>query len=335
MKKLQILFFVVLFAVLLASTRESCVINRSVRDTVRSAESTSEESNGSARSEEDTDWARYKAELDKAARDHLRRQDEMLAAFLAGLEKKAPGRFNTARNAIPAVRSNLSGFKATAAMVKDLALDTTKGGNRLENRIETVIEVPFVRPLVRARESVLADCDAFAAQLEAEARAYHEEIGRAKARLPRNLRVRADAAGLGKLIERDKAVMHRYVHKAVETTIAVSLEAAFARSTVAAIREIVLIVGKKAVAKGTVTVALPFVDGPIPIGDLLAVGGAAWTAWDVHHLARVLPGKIETQLRATVDQTQRDTLAEAALFARKARDAYAASAAELGRAAVK
>ena len=106
MKKLQILFFVVLFAVLLASTRESCVINRSVRDTVRSAESTSEESNGSARSEEDTDWARYKAELDKAARDHRRRQDEMLAAFLAGLEKKAPGRFNTARNAIPAVRSN-------------------------------------------------------------------------------------------------------------------------------------------------------------------------------------------------------------------------------------
>jgi hypothetical protein len=108
-------------------------------------------------------------------------------------------------------------------------------------------------------------------------------------------------------------------------------EVAFARSTFAAVRELVLILGGKAVAKGGITIALPFVDGPIPVGDILAVGGAAWTAWDIHKLARVLPDAIENQLRATVDQTQRDTLAEVARFAREARDAYTASAAELLR----
>ena len=343
MKTIKTLFFLVLFAVLFASTRTSCSIESSSRKAVRAAtdpsaapadSGTKDKAKAKARAEAEA-WARYRAAVDAAGKAHLARLDAMYGDFLRGLHEKGPSRFVAVRNSVPAVKRSVSGFKTAGKMVKDIALDTAKGGDRFERRIEGLLEVPFVRPLARARESIFADCETFASKLAAEARAYREEIGRAQAGLPEKLRLRVNDAGFQALVERDKAAMRKLGRKAVENAACVAFEAAFAKSTYAAARELVMILGGKAVAKGGLTIALPFVDGPIPVGDILAVGGAAWTAWDVHKLARVLPDAIENQLRATVDQTQRDTLAEAARFAKEAHDACAVSAVELGRAAVK
>ncbi len=339
MKTIKTLFFLMLFAVLFASTRTACSIERSSREAVRAASEPPATGTPIAPpaepSADEIAWGRYRAAVDAAGKAHLARLDAMYGDFLRGLYEKGPSRFVAVRNSVPAVKRSVSGFKTAGKMVKDIALDTAKGGDRFERRIEGLLEVPFVRPLSRAREGVFADCETFASKLAAEARAYREEIGRAQAVLPEKLRLRVNDAGFQALVERDKAAMRKLGRKAVENAACVAFEAAFAKSTYAAARELVMILGGKAVAKGGLTIALPFVDGPIPVGDILAVGGAAWTAWDVHKLARVLPDAIENQLRATVDQTQRDTLAEAARFAREAHDACAVSAVELGRAAVK
>ncbi len=339
MKTIKTIFFLVLFAVLFASTRTSCSIERSSREAVRAAAEPPAAKAPSAPpaglSADEIAWARYRAAVDAAGKAHLARLDRIYGDFLRGLSEKGPSRFASVRNAVPAIRRSVSGFKTAGKMVKDITLDQAKGGDRFERRLESLLETPFVRPLARAREGIFADCDTCAARLAAEARAYREEIGRAQAELPRPLQIRANNKGFQALVERDKATMREFASKARETAVGVALEAAFARSTYAAVRKLVTILGGKAVGKGAITVALPFVDGPIPVGDILAVGGAAWTAWDVHKLARVLPDAIENQLRATVDQTQRDTLAEAARFAREAHDACVASAVELGRAAAK
>lgn len=339
MKTIKTIFFLGLFAVLFASTRTSCSIERSSREAVRAAAEPPAAKAPAAPpagpSADEIAWARYRAAVDAAGKAHLARLDAMYGDFLRGLHEKGPSRFAAVRDSVPAVKRSVSGFKTAGKMVKDIALDKAKGGDRFERRIEGLLEIPFVRPLSRARESIFADCETFASKLAAESRAYREEIGRAQAGLPEKLRLRVNDAGFQALVDRDKAMMRKLGRKAVENAACVAFEAAFAKSTYAAARELVLILGGKAVAKGGLTVALPFVDGPIPVGDILAVGGAAWTAWDVHKLARVLPDAIENQLRATVDQTQRDTLAEAARFAREAHDACVASAVELGRAAAK
>lgn len=336
MKTLKIVFFLVLFATLFASTRNSCAIRRSAEQAGGAAAGSAASVPGSVAptgpTEEEKAWRRYLAELDAAGRAHQDRLDGLRDDFLLGLGQKGPGRFGTARNAVPGIVHSVSGFKKTSKIVKDLALDKTRGGDRLERRFEAILG-PFVRQLVRAQESIRSDCNEYAADVEAEARAYREEIGRLQGKLPKELVLRPDDAALKARIESDRTMLRRYAAKAGETTIAVALEAVFVRSTIAAIRDLVLRIGGKAVAKGTASAVAPLADGPLPIGDAIAVIGFAWTAWDVRELSRVLPREMEGQLRATVDETQRDTLASAARFAREVHDAYAASAAALARTA--
>ena len=77
----------------------------------------------------------------------------------------------------------------------------------------------------------------------------------------------------------------------------------------------------------------PAADGPLPIGDIIAVGGAIWTACDIYDLVDVLPKEIENSLKGTVDSLQAQTVEAVSNAAKQTRAAHEQAARSLAASA--
>ena len=279
------------------------------------------------------DIQRFNVEVAQALDRHLARIGELAAEFESGLRERGPARFASARNAIPRIRDSFDGFGVMTGVVKDGAMDKVLGGDRLETRFNAALDGPFVRPCARAGASLLADFETFQAQLEAETEAFREEIGAAHGRLPDAVKADFPLEILQHGMDRAFADLRRMPLRAGLVAGAAAIEAATIRGTAAAAKRLALWFGAKAIGKAAVTAGAPAADGPLPVGDVIAVGFAIWTVADIVDLQNVLPREIAKSLTEAVDRMQSQTIATISDAARKAYDAYVAAARDLARSA--
>lgn len=277
--------------------------------------------------------ARYRADVDAATKRHMARLRTMHADFDRGLRERAPARFQKARTAIPRIRSSLVGFKSCSRIVADATKDKMDKGDRLSRRFSRMLDKPFLRPCANAATGIAADTETFIKRLDAESAAFREQLASACAGLPPAVQDSVPVETFRKDVAKIESQLHNYARNAVWTTVAVGAEAVFVRSTIAACRDLVLLAGGKAIAKASASSAAPLVDGPAIIGDIVAVGGFAWTAYDVYKLQKKLPDAFAKSLRGTVDRLEHDTLAEARRLSQLALERHLDAAATLSFAA--
>ena len=279
------------------------------------------------------DIQRYNAEVAQALDRHLARIGELAAEFESGLRERGPGRFAAARAAIPGIRQSFDGFGVMSGVVKDGAMDKVFGGDRLEKRFSQALDVPFIQPCARAGASLIADFDEFRARLGAETEAFREEIGAAHSRLPDDLLADFPVETLQRGMDAAFNDLRWMPIRAGAVSAAAAIEAATIRGTVAAARRLALWFGAKAIGKAAVTAGAPVADGPLPVGDAIAVGFAIWTIADIVDLQNVLPREIAKSLTEAVDRMQSQTIATVLDAARKTHAAHAAAARDIARAA--
>lgn len=275
----------------------------------------------------------YDAEVRAAWNRYQKRIAERTEAFAADLRKNGPSRFDTARAAIPGIRKEFGKMSVMTGVVKDGALDKVRGGDRLERRLAGAVEKPFIVPCVRAGESLAADGEAFIRGLEKEYAAFCAELDAAGRKWPEAVPAEFSADALRTGLDRAGKVLSAMPFKATLTAGETILEAVTFRATLAALRRLVLKVSGKAIGKATATVVAPACDGPFPVGDILAVGFAAWTVADIYELTQVLPREIGKALERSVEETQKDTIRSVEKAARKAADAYRKAGQDLAKAA--
>lgn len=279
------------------------------------------------------DIQRYNAEVADALDRQLRRLGELAAAFEAGLRKNGPRRFDGVRAAIPRIRDSFDGFGPMADVVWDGAKDKVLGGDRLGTRFDKALDGPFVQPCARAGAGLIADLETFQARLEAETKAFREEIGTAHGKLPETVKADFPLDTLQRGMDRAFADLRRIPLHAGAVAGAAAIEAATIRGTAAAAKRLALWFGGKTIGKLAAGIGAAAADGPFPFGDFIAVGLAAWTAHDIYDLQNVLPREIAKSLTAAVDGMQAKTIDMVSDAARKAHAAYAAAARDLARAA--
>ena len=251
---------------------------------------------------------RYNDAVSAALDRHLARLEKIAGEFEEGLRKKGPNRFDGVRAAIPGIRKSFASFGAMKGVVVDGALDQAFGGDRLQERFNAALEEPFMLPCARAGQSLVADYETFAARMAAEDAAFREELAAAHGRLPDDVRVDFPIETLRENMAQTYGALRGMPLKAGLVAAEVAIEAACIKTTVSAVRNLALRLGGKAIAKGAASAIAPAADGPLPIGDLVAVGGAIWTASDIYALVDVLPKEIERSLKGTVDSLQTQTI---------------------------
>lgn len=276
---------------------------------------------------------RYNDAVSDALDRHLDRLDKIAGEFEEGLRKKGPNRFDGVRAAIPGIRKSFASFGAMKGVVVDGALDKAFGGDRLQERFNAALDKPFMQPCARAGQSLVADYETFAARIAAEDAAFREELAAAHGDLPEDIRVDFPIETLRENMAQTYGALRGMPLKAGLVAAEVAIEAACIKTTVSAVRNLALRFGGKAIAKGAASAVAPAADGPLPIGDIIAVGGAIWTACDIYDLVDVLPKEIEKSLKGTVDSLQTQTIEAVSNAAKQTRAAHEQAARTLAASA--
>ena len=272
---------------------------------------------------------RYNDEVSAALDRHLAALDKIAEDFEQQLRTTVPARFDEARAAIPEIRESFAGVKTMGAIVKDGAFDKVNGGDRLQNRFNAMLEKPFMQPCARAGESLIADYDTFAARMNAEDAAFREELASAHGKLPDSVRVAFPIETLRtNMAQTYEALKVMPLKAGLLVAADLAIEPA-----IKAVRNLVLKFGGKTIAKGAASAVAPVADGPLPVGDVIAIGGFIWTGIDIVNLTKVLPNEIGKSLNETVDTLQAQTIDAASKAARETRAAHEKAARELAAAA--
>lgn len=298
----------------------------------------------------------FKESVKSREKAHLHRLSVRRDRFIRGLHNSGPNRFLNAYAAIPIIKESVSSFAAMSGIVKDAALDQIRGGTRLDDRITASIDGPFIQPCLRAREQLIEDCEAYAQELDVETKRFLNEIEISFNDLETNIHDLLEKELPLDRFESDlRPIVVTMRGRGVDTEInlgAVALEAKdiastflslkrivlnpgatakllfspkrFIKSAITSIRSLVIKSAGKTAAKAGASVVASQADSPLPgPGDVVAVAGLIWTAWDIHQLLQVVPGEIEKGLISTVEELQRDTLTTLEQEAVRIHDGYA------------
>ena len=257
----------------------------------------------------------------------LRQQIEMLTngyqadcsrivtQYMNLLESNVDSDFSQARNSIPRVVDDLSGFGACVKLSYKAAKDRLKDTNDFQEAYMEVIDGPIVQPSLRAHRTANEMLQMLDQRLKERYAQYSVDLAAACGRGVQESQIPAsDLARLEECISNVAAYAQRYQAQKLMTAVGVAVEAIFIRQTCSAI----VTLFAKPVAKicgslgaGAICAAA---DGPIPIGDIvggvLAIGGFAWTAYDVYEVMSVMPKRLESELRDGINETKDHLLSD-------------------------
>lgn len=244
-----------------------------------------------------TDVARIRAAYEKAVQSQYE-------AFLDAVGQTTEVEFGKVKAGIDGTVKQFGTMSRCAGLVKTMVLDKLGGGTRTADSLRADLEADYYRGLYDARDHVVACVEALRSNLEAARRAFGADVKRELALdiLPGDEAYDALLIQQGEEIEGAKRAL---TSKQLDAGVNVALEAYCFRETVAVVTKVL---GKTVVRQaGTMAAGAgaSVADGPLPIGDCLAVvvvtGSAVWTAVDVYQATKTLPRDLARILEETTD----------------------------------
>lgn len=251
----------------------------------------------------------------------------IVSQYMNLLESNIESDFSQARNSIPRVVDDLSGFGACVKLSYKAAKDRLKGTNDFQEAYMAVIDGPIVQPSLRAHRTANEMLQMLDHRLKERYAQYSVDLAAACGRGVQESQIPAsDLARLEECINNVAAYAQQYQAQKLMTAVGVTIEAIFIRQTCSAI----VTLFAKPVAKisgslgaGAICAAA---DGPIPIGDVvggvLAIGGLAWTAYDVYEVTSVMPKRLESELRDGINETKDHLLSDSRTQAHEIMQTY-------------
>lgn len=290
--------------------------------------SLSEDQSAKARALEE----KFRQKVLQKEREFQQKNNEIIDNFESQLQEIINRNFNAAENAIPSVVKDFSGFGACNKLCFKMVKDKIKGTSDAQAAIETSLN------------KVLDPCSAGTAEVDNLLKSYEilltENSNQFRSSIAEELKnpeyIGLDTSAIEK-IANDIIRVYGSVSKSVKSTVAAEVgagfELLFIRSTCRTLTAIFAKTVAKMAGSATAGVILAAADGPLPIGDAVAGGiavvGLAWTAWDIRQAMKVLPEKLDRQLRDSVTKYRSEVNKSAKEQAQKLLDEYRKSTKEL------
>lgn len=260
------------------------------------------------------------------------KNNELLDDFESKLREIINRNFDAAENAIPSVVNDFSGFGACNKLCYKMAKDKIKGTSDAQEAIEESLN------------KALDHCSSGVAEVDNLLKNYEirlaENSNQFRASIAEELKnpeyISLDASIIKKIAQ-DINIIHTSVYRNVTSTvvaeIGAALELLFIRTTCQTLTSIFAKTVAKMAGSATAGVILAAADGPLPVGDVIggtiAVAGLTWTAYDIYQAMKVLPEKLDRQLRDSVAQYRSEINKNAKDQAQKLFEEYRNSAKEL------
>jgi len=185
-------------------------------------------------------------------------------------------------------------------LITDFAQDKVFGGRRASDRVESCA-TGLTEPMKSAAVRTIELLDSLALELAAVNNRYAMKVGDV---------IESHKAALPKMtLEHLAAVPHGLAPKVTNQVGAATLAVTFEGFTVGATQKAIanlraMLVRKLGpqITKAVTGVGAAAADGPLPFGDILTVGLALWTVWDVVSLPGDIRADVRSHFEAAVNQ---------------------------------
>ena len=280
--------------------------------------------------------ARYRKEVEEVLADYSKDLQLVSVKFERNLSQGRAA-FTAVRNNIPKAVAPYKGFKKNCKLVKAVATDKIKKTDKTGELVRNDFMGPVFTPALTAAGQLYGANVTYRNDLEAARQRASQRLVIAARHLPSLPAVLSVEDALAKRTAAVSAGCARALSAAASAAtgvgVAAGFEALFVSQTVRAIVNLCVGTSAKAAGKAAVSTAAPAADGPLPIGDIIAVGGFIWTAYDIYHMTKTMPREMQKGLTEAVDKIESDSMAEVRGNARKAMEIYRAEESAMHRAA--
>ncbi len=275
---------------------------------------------------------KFRQKVLQEERKFQQKNNELLDDFEFKLREILNRNFDAAENAIPSVVKDLSGFGACNKLCYKMAKDKIKGTSDAQDAIEEAIN------------KVLDHCSAGTAEVDSLLKDYEirlaENSNQFRASIAEDLKnpefISLDTSAIEKIaqdIVKIQSSVYQNVQSAIAAEVGAALELLFIRTTYQTLSSIFAKTVAKMAGSATAGVIFAAADGPLPVGDVIgggiAVVGLGWTAWDIRQAMKILPEKLDRQLRDSVAEYRSEINKNARNQAQKLFDEYRQSTKEL------
>lgn len=260
-----------------------------------------------AHAEREEAWRKFQSRVRELRERHDARNRELFDRFRREAAAAGEADYRRALGNVDGAVARFGDFATCGKLLWAMADDRMRGGNSASVLIAGVLGETVVSPCAAAARSSAELLNNFTHRLQENDNLLRAEVALGLEDLHR------DAAGTSVAARRFLAdlggVSTGAGELAAETALA-SLGTAFEllllRQTAAAA---VKLTGKSA-AKLGISAAAPFADGPLPVGDVIALVGFGWSVYDICRIKKVLPGRMAEALRSAIEEFRNGTRRE-------------------------
>ena len=258
----------------------------------------------------------FKREISALYDKHAQEIRELDATFLRDMADAGAASFQEARNNIDSTVEHFTGFKNTAYMIYLRAYDlVSKEDGHLDKYIAQKLAPSIIRPCTAGSAAIHEILKNYLHNLQAKNNAFNAEIAQKLNQIPAGSKEADEAKKFAADMEKISKDITTLVEKKIWLSIGIAIDAVFCKELAAAL----INVAGKIIGRVVTNVAITIADGPLPIGDIIAVLGMAWCAWDIYQVQKVLPDKLRNSIRQAIDKCESEARNSAYDIARNAR----------------
>lgn len=240
-------------------------------------------------------------QFDRLQADYDADCEQLLRDFTKRLETESAGEFSCAKRAVPDVVNHLCRVKCSAKLCYKLAKDKVTGSSDFTDAYLAILDEPVIQPCLRANHIAGDLLQALELRLRERHAKYNVDAAflcgenNSGVELPR-----ADLTELRKSLSAFIGKCQTLHLTQAGATVGTAFELLFIRQSCSMIGKLFAKPAARIGSSLGVGALCAAADGPVPVGDIvggvLAVGGIAWTAWDIYLVVKVMPRELTAEL---------------------------------------
>lgn len=262
----------------------------------------------------------YRKEAAKLHSTYVKETEALYEEFLKEVKTSGAEEFLKAENNVEHVIQTFSGFKAVSRLVGLMAYDMVTSKNSAQAYISMHMGPAVIDPCAAGERAVQEKLNTFLHKLQEKNNAFHADLALKLAQLSREMEPGVFNASSD--LRKSYSSISDLAQGKASLAVGVAFDVFAYKSILRGLKAIL----QKILAKLAASAAAAAADGPIPVGDIVAVAGFAWSIYDIYHVQMVLPGQLRTMLTTLIAECREKCRREASEKAAAAMKAAAAAA---------
>ncbi len=271
------------------------------------------------------DFEKFKNDAAVLMKTHNDRNAALYENFKQEIEQAGDEDFSKALNNIEPVVNHFSSFKVCATLLFTMARDKIQSTNKAQDMILEQLNDKIIINCASGAEKVQNKVAYFMHQLQENDNNLRSSLAQNLKKLPANSNDFASGKKFIADLENFNSQVNELVTATAFTAVGTTIEAICIKYTF----NVIVALAGKTIAKIAGSAAAPWLDGPLPIGDIIAIVGLAWCAYDIYKITKILPDKMRSTLNDTINDFKASSRKEALKRGEEIYNAYVKSSAQL------